>query len=78
MMYGEGTVKLKRAANGFVVCFSDPEIVESNKKKDKYEDPEVDMVFTEMPKLIKFLQDNLEKLLQEDEYDTAFMKALKE
>jgi hypothetical protein len=31
-----------------------------------------------MPKLIKFLQDNLEKLLQEDEYDTAFMKALKE
>jgi len=77
-MYGEGVVKLKRAANGFVVCFSDPEIIETNKKKERYEDPEVEMVFTELSEVVKFLQNNLEKLLQEDEYDTAFMKALKE
>lgn len=77
-MSGEGVVKLKRAANGFVVCFSDPEIIETNKKKERYEDPEVEMVFTELSEVVKFLQNNLEKLLQEDEYDTAFMKALKE
>lgn len=77
-MYDAGVVKLKRAANGFVVCFSDPEIIAANKKKGTYEDPEVEMVFTEMSEVVKFLQSNLDKLLQEDEYDSAFMKALKE
>lgn len=74
----DSSVRLKRAANGFVVRFSDPEIVESNKKDDKYEDPDVEMVFNDIDGVLKFLQDNLEKIVQEDEFDTAFMKALKE
>jgi len=77
-MMGEGVVKLKRAANGFVVHFSDPEIVESNRKKDRYEDPDVQMVFNDLAGVIKFLQNNLEKLVEEDEFDSAFVKALKE
>ena len=78
MGMGDSSVAIKRAVNGYVVCFSDPEIVASNRKNDKYESADVEMVFTDVDAVLKFLGKNLEKLVQEDEYDSAFVKALKE
>lgn len=78
MSMGGESVRLKRAANGFVVHFTDPEIVASNRRTEKYEDPAVQMVFNDMAGMLKFLQDNLEKIVKEDEFDSAFVKALKE
>ena len=74
----DSSVSIKRAVNGYVVCFSDPEVVASNQKNDKYESADVEMVFSDVDAVLKFLSKNLEKLVQEDEYDSAFVKALKE
>lgn len=77
-MNDDASVTISRAANGYVVCFSDPDILAANKKDGKYDSADVEMVFPDIASVLKFLDNNLEKIVQEDEYSTAFMKALKE
>jgi len=77
-MMDNAPVSICRAVNGYVVRFSDPEIMAANKKSDKYMLSEIEMVFPDAAAVLKFLGKNLEKLVQEDEYDSAFAKALKE
>lgn len=75
-------IKITRLANGFEVCFRDPDIVAANKKLDgkgmsAWRDPEVEMAFESADAVVSFLGKYLEKLTTAESFDTAFMKALK-
>jgi len=79
-MMGMGilSVAIKLTGIACIVGSGNSETVESNRKNDKYESADVEMVFNDVDAVLKFLGKNLEKLVQEDEYDSAFVKALKE
>ena len=81
------TIRIERLANGYTVRMTDPTIVAKNKKRDtrkprdpyvSYQDPEVTLAFETPKAVMKFLQENLEKALPMDEFETSFTKALKE
>jgi len=80
----ENMVKIERMANGFEVCFSDPDIVAANSKPSKpgqvmrYKDPEVEMIFKTSAEVLEFLKDKLDKIMPAESFDSAFMKAMKE
>lgn len=80
----DNTVKIERVVNGYEVCFADPDIVAANAKPSKpgqvmaYKDPEVEMIFKTSAEVLEFLKDKLDKIMPEESFDTAFMKALKE
>ncbi len=72
------TVKIERLANGYEVCFTDPDIVAANAKSMKYKNPEVELVFKTSDEVLEFLTKNLDNLTPAESFDSAFMKALKE
>jgi hypothetical protein len=80
----ENMVKIERMANGFEVCFSDPDIVAANSKPSKtghpynYKDPKVEMVFKTSAEVFDFLKDKLDKIMPAESFDSAFMKAIQE
>lgn len=71
-------IKIEKMVNGYEVCFNDPDIEKANRAPNSksWRDPEREMAFTSKDELIKFLQQNLDKLCGEDDYETGFMKAL--
>ncbi len=82
---GDYSCTIERKKNGFTVRMKDPKIVKANTKRDlsskgytPYRDPWVEYVFTDMAKMVKFLEANLETALAEDDYSTSFDAALAE
>lgn len=74
----ESTVKIERLANGYEICFTDPDIVAANSKSMTYKNPKVEFVFKTSDEVIEFLTKNLQKLAPAESFDSAFMKAIKE
>jgi hypothetical protein len=74
---GEGCFRVERAVNGFVIKCDDPKIKEENaKSKGGYRDPTKTWTFEDKDKLLAFIGKNIDKMLPEDDYDSAFDKAL--
>lgn len=77
----DATIRLSRAANGFEVCLTDPEIEKKNRdtKTPGWRDPVVKYVFADIAGVTEFLSENMEQVLTaaDDEYETSFQKALK-
>lgn len=73
-------IKIEKMVNGYEVCFSDPDIEKENRspKAKGWRDPEREIAFTSKDALIKFLEQNLDKLCATDDYETGFTKALME
>lgn len=76
-MYGN-SVRIKKATNGWVVCYDDPKILAANRKPNsRYMDAEKELVFTDMKKMVVFLQKALPKLMPisgEEEFADEFTK----
>lgn len=90
-MYGDEIVRIKKAANGFIVCIRDPAIIKANKARDKlkydsaeyratsYRDPEREFVMNSASAVSKFLTGNLDKLVVDDgggDYSSSFDAAV--
>ena len=70
-------MRIERAVNGFTLRMRDPKIVEKNQKdKGPWRDPNVTMVFEDAPKLVAFLEKNLDTTLPKNSYSTAFASAV--
>ena len=80
----DNMVKIERLANGYEVCFSDPDIVAATSKPSKpgemgnYKNPSVELVFKTSAEVFDFLKDKLDKIMPAESFDSAFMKAMKE
>ncbi len=75
------SVRIERAANGYEVCVTDPEIVAANRKaktEGPWRDPEREYVFKTLKEVLDFLDKNLDKALPADEFDSSFAAALAE
>jgi hypothetical protein len=63
--------EIEKVANGFTVCVQDPSIVAANAKRDSskgyipYKDPEVEYVFPDLKKALKWIEENGETLTPE-------------
>lgn len=73
-------IRIEKMVNGYELCFTDPDIQKENHdaKSKTWRDPEREMAFTNKESLIKFLQQNLDKLCKSDDFETNFTKALME
>lgn len=72
-------IKIEKMVNGYEVCYDDPDIEKANRTaKAGWRDPEREIAFTSKDDLIKFLEQNLEKLCSADDFETGFTKALME
>lgn len=84
-MYNDCTIRIERLQNGYTVRMTDPEIRKKNHERDKgdgccspaWEDPDVSYAFTTKEEAIKFITENIDKALPEDEYSSSFDKAVK-
>jgi len=80
----EGTiVRIKCIANGFIVCATDPKIVEANKSpKTPYQNTEVEYSFPTLEKCLKWIKDNADTLVptpdDDAEYSNSFEEATKD
>jgi len=77
-------VRIERASNGYTVTMRDPKIVAANDKRSgkmgdepvpPYRDPDVEYVFSDFAKMMKFLKVNLDKALPKDEFSSSFDEA---
>lgn len=73
-------INIRMAENGIIVRYDDPEIREKNRKDDdKWEDPNVELVFKDMKEAMPEVQRLLRKLsgdeTSDDEYASAFEEA---
>jgi len=73
-------INIRMAENGIIVRYDDPEVREKNRKDDdKWEDPNVELVFKNMKEAMPEVQRLLRKLsgeeTSEDEYESAFNEA---
>lgn len=79
-------IRIERLVNGYTIEMTDPELVKKNNKRDTkgasscapWVDPNVTLMFETAEEIIKFLTDNIEKVLPSDEFETSFTRALKE
>ena len=73
-------IKIEKMVNGYEVCYNDPDIVKANRspKANGWRETEREIAFTSKGDLIKFLEQNLEKLCSADDFETGFTKALME
>jgi hypothetical protein len=92
-MYGDDNccIRVARKTNGYTVVIDDPAIVKYNRDRDKtnstakgdkylpYKDPSKTFVFKTAKEVLKFLTDNIEKAIPNDDgdgsYDTSFKLA---
>ena len=74
------TIGIKRTGNGYTVMVRDPEIVKANREeKTSYKDPDLQYVFETAKEAATFVAKAIEKIEKmDDEYETAFAKALRE
>lgn len=86
-MYSDCSIRIERLQNGYNVRITDPEIVKANQERDKkskdgccapWRDPQVTYAFTTKEEVSKFVIDNIDKALPNDEYSSTFDKAAKE
>lgn len=74
-VYGS-QIRIKKATNGWVVCYEDPKIREANRKPNaRYQEAEKEVIFTDMKKMVAFLQKALPKLMpitDEEEFEDEF------
>lgn len=71
-------VKIERAMNGFEVEMCDPAIKSANSIDGPYRDPYVSYVFKTSAEVLAFLEENLDKAVPMDEYETTFNEAAME
>lgn len=72
-------IRINKTGNGYTVNLRDPDIEKNNRvDKGPWTDPNVEFVFTDEAKMIKFVTKSLKALQTGDEYETAFSKALME
>lgn len=75
-------VKIERAKNGYEVEMCDPKIKEKNESQkgvgSEYRDPYVSFVFKTVDEVMAFLEENLEKAVPMDDFETSFNEAVKE
>lgn len=76
------SINIRKAANGIIVRYDDPEISKKNEAKgedDKFEDPEVTLVFESTEKAMPEVQRVLKLMNAEvdpkGEFDSAFSEA---
>ena len=80
-MYGNYSIRMSIASNGFIVTYSDPSIIEKNREEDsKYTDPDVSVVYKteeEMAEGVAKLVPLLAAAMQKDsDYDAAISEAI--
>lgn len=82
-MYSDCNIRIERLQNGYTVRITDPEIVKKNNKRNEskdgcctpWQDPQVTYTFDTKDKVAKFVIENIDKALPEDEYSSTFDKA---
>jgi len=73
---GDCVCRIEKLQNGYEVEITDPAIAAKNKSsKGSWQDPMVGYAFKDVAGVIKFLQDNLDKAVPSDEYESTFDKA---
>lgn len=77
----EFDICIERTVSGYELRLRDPEIVKANKKTDKpptysYKDPYREFVLKDKAALLKFLEDNIEKALPKDDFESSFDTAV--
>lgn len=76
-MYGN-SIRIKKATNGWVVCYEDPKILAANRKPgSRYLDADKEVIFTEAKKLVAFINTALPKLMpisNDEEFADEFTK----
>jgi hypothetical protein len=76
-MYGSG-IRIKKATNGWVVCYEDPKIIAENRKPgSRYRDADKEVIFTNESKLVAFIKNALPKLMpisNDEEFADEFAK----
>ncbi len=85
-MYSDCNIRIQRLQNGYTVRMTDPDIVKKNNERNKgkdsccvpWQDPDVTYAFDTKEKVAKFVVDNIDKALPDDEYSSTFDKAAKE
>lgn len=73
-------INIRKAENGIIVRYDDPDIRAKNREDDdKWEDPNVELVFKDMKEAMPAVQRLLRKLSGEespdDDYESAFNEA---
>lgn len=74
------SVNIRKAENGFILRYDDPEIVRENEKDDKWKDPSVEVVFADPKEALQRVQTVLtqlagEEAMAEANFDSAFKEA---
>lgn len=80
-MYGDYSIRMSLATNGFIVTYSDPSIIEKNREEDsRYQDPDVSVVYKsaeEMAAGVATLVPMLAQAMEKDtDYDSAISDAI--
>lgn len=74
------SLRIEIAENGVILQYDDPKIAEKNREEDKYENPEVRMVFKDakeaMPEAMRILKTLMGADTSEDEFGSAFEEAM--
>lgn len=76
----DSSLNIRLAENGVILRYDDPKIIKKNREEDSdYEDPEVELVFTDAKEAMPEAQRILRKLMGEessdDDFDAAFNEA---
>lgn len=84
-MYGDTIIRIRKLQNGFTVSMNDPAIVKKNRERDTsgktpsvYRDPEVTYTFKDAAAVAKFVGENIDKVIPEDDFSSSFDKAAQE
>jgi hypothetical protein len=75
------SLRIERAANGYVVTARDPKIEKANQSenhKGPWRDPEREFIFDTLDKTLAWVKANIDKALPDDDYSSAFDDAAME
>jgi hypothetical protein len=74
----ECCLRIRRAVNGFVVEYDDPEIRARNRKSDHWQDPEKSLVFADSKTLIEGMTTLIESMPEpsDDDFAITFNEAV--
>lgn len=75
-------ISIRAATNGFIVTYSDPEVVKQNRTSNKYKDPDVSVIFKDVDSMtegIAKLAPLMGAALEKDmDFDQGLVDALTE
>jgi len=78
----DNSLRIEVAENGVILSYDDPKIVAKNREEEKYENPEVRMVFKDakeaMPEAQRILRTLMGTEDSGDEFGAAFDEAMKD